>query len=215
MVGDGTEIKARRFVIATGSSPSLPPIPGLDAVPYLTNETVFDLATRPEHLIVIGGGPIGLELAQAFRRLGAAVTVLEAAQPLAREDAECADVVLDALAREGVDIRSHVAIVRVEARGREARASSSATAMASETHRGQPSPGRDRPHRRTSTGLGLEQAGIACDAPRDRGRQAGSRPRNRRVYAIGDVAGLGSSPTSPTTRPGSSSATRCSACRRR
>ena len=74
-------------------------MPGLDAVPYLTNETVFDLATRPEHLIVIGGGPVGLELAQAFRRLGAAVTVLEAAAPLAHEDRECADVVLDALAR--------------------------------------------------------------------------------------------------------------------
>src|SRR5262249_29460293 len=77
-VGDGIEIAARRFVIATGSSPSLPPIAGLEAVPYLTNETVFDLTARPQHLIVIGAGAIGLELAQAFRRLGAAVTVLEA-----------------------------------------------------------------------------------------------------------------------------------------
>ena len=73
------EIKARRFVIATGSSPAVPPIPGLDETPYLTNETIFDLHALPEHLIVIGGGPIGLELAQAFRRLGAEVTVLEAA----------------------------------------------------------------------------------------------------------------------------------------
>ena len=85
-VGDDIEIAARRFVVATGSSPSLPPIAGLDAVPYLTNETVFDLTVRPQHLIVIGAGAIGLELAQAFRRLGAAVTVLEAAEPLARED---------------------------------------------------------------------------------------------------------------------------------
>ncbi len=75
VVGDGIEIAARRFVIATGSSPSLPPIAGLEAVPYLTNETVFDLTTRPQHLMVIGAGAIGLELAQAFRRLGAAVTV--------------------------------------------------------------------------------------------------------------------------------------------
>src|SRR6266540_2711742 len=105
VVGDGIEIAARRFVIATGSSPSLPPIAGLEAVPYLTNETVFDLTTRPQHLIVIGAGPIGLELAQAFHRLGSAVTVLDAGEPLAREDGECAAIVLDALAREGIVIR--------------------------------------------------------------------------------------------------------------
>jgi pyruvate/2-oxoglutarate dehydrogenase complex dihydrolipoamide dehydrogenase (E3) component len=67
VVVGATEIAARRFVIATGSSPALPPIAGLDGVPYLTNETIFDLATRPDHLIVIGAGAIGLELAQAFR----------------------------------------------------------------------------------------------------------------------------------------------------
>src|SRR5262249_54746431 len=106
-VGDEIEIVARRFVIATGSSPSLPPIAGLEAGPYLTHETVFDLTTPPPHLI-------GLELAQAFRRLGAAVTVLEAGEPLAREDGECAAIVLDALAREGVDVRSNVAVTRVE-----------------------------------------------------------------------------------------------------
>src|SRR5205085_4068702 len=114
IIVDKFEIKARRFVIATGSSPALPPIPGLEATPYLTNDTVFDLTTCPEHLIVIGAGPVGLELAQAFRRLGAAVTVLEAAEPLARDDPECAAVVLDQLAREGVSVRSRVAVVRVE-----------------------------------------------------------------------------------------------------
>src|ERR1700747_524073 len=116
-VGDDIEIAARRFVIATGSSPSLPPIAGLDTVPYLTNETVFDLATRPEHLIVVGAGAIGLELAQAFSRLGCAVTVLEAREPLAREDRESAAIVLDALAREGVIVRSNVAVARVEGVG--------------------------------------------------------------------------------------------------
>ena len=188
VAGDGTEIAARRFVIATGSSPSLPPIPGLDAVAYLTNETVFDLATRPEHLIVIGGGPIGLELAQAFRRLGAAVTVLEAAAPLAREDGECADVVLDALAREGVDIRSHVAIVRVEAAaaklnvviragdGEETIAGSHVLVATGRTA--------------NTEGLGLEQAGIACDR-RGIVVDAGLKTTNKRVYAIGDVAGHG------------------------
>src|SRR5262245_49131582 len=117
VVVGGFEIAARRFVVATGSSPSPPPIPGLDRVPYLTNETVFDLTTRPEHLIVIGAGPIGLELAQAFRRLGSVVTVLEAGEPLAREDGECAAIVLDALTREDVAIRSKVAVAGVEGTG--------------------------------------------------------------------------------------------------
>src|SRR5690606_37745538 len=71
-------IKARRFIIATGSSPLVPPIPGLDRVPFFTNETIFDNNRRLSHLLVIGGGAIGLELAQAHRRLGSEVTVLEA-----------------------------------------------------------------------------------------------------------------------------------------
>ena len=104
VVDGGIEIKARRFVIATGSSPALPPIPGLKETPHLTNETVFDLTVRPDHLVVIGAGPIGLELAQAFRRFGAKVTVLEAAQPLAREDPECAAILLDELVREDIAI---------------------------------------------------------------------------------------------------------------
>ena len=84
------EIKARRFVVATGSRAAVPPIPGLDADPYLTNESIFDLQALPAHLIIIGAGPIGLEMAQALRRLGSEVTVLEAATPLAKDDPECA-----------------------------------------------------------------------------------------------------------------------------
>jgi len=110
---NGFDIKARRFVIATGSAPALPAIPGLAATPYLTNETVFDLPDCPRHLIVIGAGSIGLELAQAFARLGAEVTVLEAATPLANEDPECAGIVLDALGREGIALRAGVKIARV------------------------------------------------------------------------------------------------------
>ena len=93
-VGD-IEIRARRFVIATGSTPALPPIPGIDSGPYLTNENIFKLTEQPKELIVIGAGPIGLEMAQAFRRLGSKVTVLEAATPLAKDDPECAAIVLD------------------------------------------------------------------------------------------------------------------------
>ena len=77
--GDYT-ISARRIVIATGSRPFVPPIPGLDDVPYETNETIFELRDKPDHLIVIGGGPIGMEMAQAHVRLGAKVTVVEAAE---------------------------------------------------------------------------------------------------------------------------------------
>jgi pyruvate/2-oxoglutarate dehydrogenase complex dihydrolipoamide dehydrogenase (E3) component len=189
-VDDGIEIKARRFVIATGSIPSLPPIEGLSATPHLTNETVFDLTTRPEHLVVIGAGAIGLELAQAFRRLGSAVTVLDAGEPLAREDPECARVVLDALAEEGVDVRGKVAVARVEP------ADANMDAKVKVVMRG-----KDGEHsvvgshllvatgrRANAQGLGLERAGIAHDGGGilvDRGL----RTANKRVYAIGDVAG--------------------------
>jgi pyruvate/2-oxoglutarate dehydrogenase complex dihydrolipoamide dehydrogenase (E3) component len=187
-VGDATEIRARRFVIATGSSPALPPIPGLADVPYLTNETVFDLTVRPRHLVVIGAGPIGLELAQAFRRLGSAVTVLEAAQPLAREDVECAGILLDALVREGVDLRGNVAVVRVEATG---------AALRVVMRDGDGEETLEASHllvatgrRANADGLALEQAGIRHDRNGivvDRGLKTA----NRRVYAIGDVAGRG------------------------
>jgi pyruvate/2-oxoglutarate dehydrogenase complex dihydrolipoamide dehydrogenase (E3) component len=186
-VGEAIEIAARRFVIATGSSPSLPPIAGLDAVPYLTNETVFDLAIRPEHLIVIGAGAIGLELAQAFRRLGSAVTVLEAAAPLAREDGECAAIVLDALAREGVVVRSSVAVARVESAG------SKVTVVLG----GDGGEAIEGSHLLIATGrranvdgLALERAGIARDGNGIVVDKA-LKTSNRRVYAIGDVAGRG------------------------
>ena len=81
---DRTRIRARRFVIATGSSAAVPPIPGLDRVPYFTNETVFDNIELPRHLIIVGGGPIGLEMAQAHRALGSDITVLEAFRALAQ-----------------------------------------------------------------------------------------------------------------------------------
>jgi pyruvate/2-oxoglutarate dehydrogenase complex dihydrolipoamide dehydrogenase (E3) component len=185
-VGGEYTIRARRFVIATGSVPAVPPIPGLAATPYLTNETIFDLAECPSHLVVIGAGPVGLELAQAYRRLGAAVTVLEMATPLARDDPECAAVVLDQLAREGVVLRTGVEIVRIEPSGSGVRAVMKTDAGIEEV---------TGSHLMVATGrrpdvedLGLEAAGVLYG---DGGIvvDRGLRTTNRRVYAIGDVVG--------------------------
>ncbi|HTQ84526.1 MAG TPA: FAD-dependent oxidoreductase [Pseudolabrys sp.] len=181
MAGDAIEIRARRFVIATGSTPALPQIPGLDQGPYLTSETVFDLAELPEHLIVIGAGSAGLEMAQAFRRLGSAVTVLDAARPLAGDDAECAAIVVDQLAREGAVIRSEVTIARIEyARGKvqaiiDGGDNVEATQLLVAAGR---KPALD--------GLNLAAAGIVSG---DSGIRVNKRLRtsNKRVYAIGDV----------------------------
>lgn len=102
---DGTPIHWRRLVIATGSRPAVPPIPGLDSVPYLTNESVFDLETRPPSMVIIGGGPIGAELAQAFARFGTDVTIVEAADRiLTREEPEASRIAAEALSRDGVRV---------------------------------------------------------------------------------------------------------------
>jgi len=185
VVGDEFEIRARRFVIATGSAPALPPIPGLDEGPYLTNETVFDLTERPDRLIVIGAGPIGLEMAQAFRRLGSAVTVLEAATPLAKDDPECAAIVLDQLEREGVVIRSGVKVVRVKH-------ASGGVAVTFEDAGGEATvEGRyllvAAGRKPTTDGLDLDAAGIKYDRS---GILVNKKLKtaNRRVYAIGDAA---------------------------
>ncbi|MEY8840113.1 FAD-dependent oxidoreductase, partial [Cribrihabitans sp. XS_ASV171] len=107
-------ITARRIVIATGSSPLVPPIEGLDAVPYLTNETLFDIRERPDHLLIIGGGPIGMEMAQAHVRLGCKVSVIEGGRALSKDDPEAAAIVLEALRAEGVEIVEGAKVTRVE-----------------------------------------------------------------------------------------------------
>lgn len=185
-VGDTFEVRARRFVIATGSSPALPPIPGLDEVPYFTNETIFDIKSCPEHLIIIGAGPIGLELAQAHRRLGAKVTVLEAQTPLAKDDPECAAIVLEQLAREGVTVHAGTKITRISrVDGR--------IQLIAETPQGVEvisgsellvAAGR----RANVAELDLEKAGIKYQ-PAGIVVDKGLRTSNRRAYAIGDVAG--------------------------
>ncbi len=178
-----TVVSARRVVIATGSSPLVPPIPGLESVPYLTNETLFDLRERPEHLLIVGGGPIGMEMAQAHRRLGCQVTVIEGARALAQDDPETAAVVLDTLRGEGVEIaegalaagiRGTAGAVEVEAKdGRVFKGSHLLMAV-----------GRKSNVER----LNLSAAGIETTR---RGIKVDERLKttNSRVYAIGDVAG--------------------------
>ena len=112
-----TDIAARRFVIATGSAPAVPPVPGLDTVPYFTNETIFANRTAPAHLLVIGGGAIGIELAQAHRRLGAAVTVIDAGPLLPHDDPELVAMLTESLAAEGIALRPATAIAAVERDG--------------------------------------------------------------------------------------------------
>ncbi|MFA6219735.1 MAG: FAD-dependent oxidoreductase [Erythrobacter sp.] len=99
---EGRVLAAPRIVIATGSQPHVPPIEGLDAVPYLTNENLFELTEQPGHLVIIGGGVIGMEMAQAFRRLGSEVTVIEPGKPLGRDDPDSVAVVVEAMREEGV-----------------------------------------------------------------------------------------------------------------
>lgn len=179
-------IRARRFVVATGSSPATPPIPGLDNVPYFTNETIFDNAEKLHHLIVVGGGPIGLEMAQAHRRLGSRVTVLEGMRALGKDDPEMAAIVLSALEREGIDIRQNAKVERIEGSLGRVRAHIS-TGNGAEVVEGT--------HLLVAAGrkpnladLGLDAAGIRYDK-RGITVDAGMHTSNSRVYAIGDVTG--------------------------
>jgi pyruvate/2-oxoglutarate dehydrogenase complex dihydrolipoamide dehydrogenase (E3) component len=175
---------ARRIVIATGSRAGVPPIPGLEDVPYFTNETIFKNRVLPRHLIVIGGGPIGLEMALAHRRLGAEVTVLEAFQPLAKDDPELAQVVLDSLKSEGIVIRAGVKIERVEKTRSGLRVSVAHGELIEGSHI-LVAAGRIA----NIEGMRLEHAGIDYTKRGitvDRGLRSVS---NRNVYAAGDVAG--------------------------
>jgi pyruvate/2-oxoglutarate dehydrogenase complex dihydrolipoamide dehydrogenase (E3) component len=182
----GQVIKARRFVIATGSSPLVPPIPGLDQVPYFTNETIFANEDELPHLLVIGGGPIGLELAQANRRLGSDVTVIEMARILPRDDAEAAAVVRQKLIAEGIALHEEAPVTAVRREGPgivvEIGAGGSKREIAG-THL-LLAVGR-RPN---TAGLDLETAGVAY-TPAGISVDARLRSSNRRVYAIGDIAG--------------------------
>ncbi|MCC5987539.1 MAG: FAD-dependent oxidoreductase [Pararhodobacter sp.] len=178
-------IRARRFVIATGSSPAVPPIPGLDNVPYLTNETLFDLRERPGHLLVLGAGPIGVEMAQAHRRLGSQVTVIEADRALAREDPDAAALVLGRLRAEGVELIEGVAAERIGGRPGAIELQVAGGTVFTGTHL-LVATGR----RANTERLNLDAAGI-LHGPAGVQVDARLRSTNRRVLAIGDVAGQG------------------------
>jgi pyruvate/2-oxoglutarate dehydrogenase complex dihydrolipoamide dehydrogenase (E3) component len=179
----GTTVRARRFVIATGSRPFVPPIQGLDQVPYLTNETVFDLRDRPRHLVVIGGGPIGIEMAQAHRRLGSEITVIEGAKVLGREDPELAQVVVDALTDEGVRLIQGKPVVRLAGEAGAVEVTLGDGTQISGSHLLM-AVGR----KVVLDGMNLEAAGVAYTA---KGVTVNQRLRssNRRVFAVGDAAG--------------------------
>ncbi len=181
---DGKYYTARRIIIATGSRAGVPPIPGLKDVPFYTNENIFKNRTLPKHLIIIGGGPIGMEMAQAHRRLGADVTVLEAFTPLAKDDPELASIVLEALATEGIAVHAQAAITSI-----------------SKTAKGIRIEFKDKPAIEGShllvaagrvpniEGLNLEAANIEYTKRGITIDQSMRSLSNRKVYAAGDIAG--------------------------
>ncbi|MBT7942270.1 MAG: FAD-dependent oxidoreductase, partial [Alphaproteobacteria bacterium] len=183
---DPTHISARRFVIATGSRPFVPPIPGLDGVDYHTNETIFQGPILPDHLIVIGGGPIGIEMAQAHRHLGVRVTVLEMFSIMPKDDPELVAVVRRRLDEDGIDIIEGAAITGVEKTG---------TGIAVSLKDGDIARTIEGSHLLVATGrranvdgVGLDAAGINA-SPQGIDVDARLRTSNKRVFAIGDVAG--------------------------
>ena len=178
-----TIIEARRFVVATGSGPFVPPIKGLDTVKYYTNEDIFKLRDQPEHLIVIGGGPIGIEMAQAHARLGSKVTVIEGAKAMGNDDPELAAIVLENLRAEGVEIVEGAQAESISGAGDQ---------ITIHTPKGD----FTGSHLLMAVGrkvnidkLDLEAGGIEYDR---RGLKVGDNLRsitNKKVYAAGDVAG--------------------------
>jgi pyruvate/2-oxoglutarate dehydrogenase complex dihydrolipoamide dehydrogenase (E3) component len=183
---DGKHITAHRIVIAAGTSPAVPPIPGMDTIPFLTNTTLFGLTERPDHLLILGGGPIGLEMADAFAGLGCQVTLVEASTIAAREDAELVSGLRAALVRRGVRIMENTQVATVEpgpvlclADGR--RITGSHLLIAT---------GRRANLEALNLAAGNVRASTAGVAT-DRGLRSVS---NRRVFAVGDIAdpqGLG------------------------
>ncbi|MDP3460161.1 MAG: FAD-dependent oxidoreductase [Hyphomonas sp.] len=187
IVSETARVKARRIIVATGSRAFIPPIPGLADLPYLTNETIFSLPEFPEHLVVLGGGPIGLELAQAFVRLGAKVTVLEMDRALARADETHAKLAVEALRGEGITIleghkatrvSGHPGNITVHAEGPGGETSVHGTHLLVALGR-----------RAVLEGLDLAKGGVEYTPA---GITVGETLRSRsnpRVWALGDAAG--------------------------
>ena len=176
-------ITARRFVIATGAHAIVPDLPGLDQVPYFTNETIFTLTTLPDHLVILGAGPVGVEMAQAFRRLGARVTMVARSRVMGQDDSQAVEVVADRLRSEGVTIlenRQASSVQRMEegvgvtlSDGTSLAASHLLLAM-----------GRTPAIKRlnlSAAGVAVKDGGVVVDGS--------LRTTNRKIFAIGDVAG--------------------------
>ena len=181
--GEPISVRAKYFVVATGSHPVAPPINGLEGVSYYTNETIFDLNEKPQHLIIIGGGPIGIEMAQAHRRLGCDVTVIEASAIMGRDDPDLVGRLMTKMIDEGIRLIEQARITSITQNGARIMIDISDGESIEGTHL-LVAAGR-RPNIDT---LNLEAANISYDA---RGIQTDNRLRssNKRVYAIGDVAG--------------------------
>jgi pyruvate/2-oxoglutarate dehydrogenase complex dihydrolipoamide dehydrogenase (E3) component len=183
----GQSIKASHFLIATGSRPFVPEIPGLDGVPFFTPETIFELTRRPSHLIVVGAGATGLALAQSHLRLGAQVTIVEMLEPLAGEDTELVDIVLRRLRAEGLELRMHTGIVSI--------AGSDDEEITLDIKAGPDEEQITGSHLLVATGrepdfggLGLEDARVRMQGRRPALARFG-RTSNRRIFVVGDAAG--------------------------
>lgn len=182
-------IRARRFVIATGSRSLLPQIPGLASVPYFTTETIFDNTRKLTHLVIIGAGSVGLELAQAYHRLGAQISVIEPGRPLPDSDPELADVALRRMREEGVDIRADTEVVQIQARSQ---------GIGIVVRSGERDQMLDASHVLVAMGRAPNLDGLdlgKASIKRSRLDPArleigpGLRTANRRIYAVGDAAG--------------------------
>ncbi len=181
--GKTVQVKAKKIVIATGSSPQIPPIPGLSGVPFLTNETVFDLEEIPRSLIVLGGGPIGSELAQAFQRLGTSVHLIHShPEILAREPKETSDILIEQFRKEGMSLHLNSKVERVDYASGSFKVVLAGKSV--EAERLLVATGR-KPHIHE---LQLEKAGVAFT---DKGVLVDrfGRTSQKHIFAIGDAAG--------------------------
>jgi pyruvate/2-oxoglutarate dehydrogenase complex dihydrolipoamide dehydrogenase (E3) component len=183
VTGGGICVRAHRIVIAAGSAAVIPAVRGIDAIGALTNETLFSLNRRPEHLLILGGGPVGVEMAQAFRRLGSAVTLLQRSRLLPRDEPELVEVLRGQLASEGISILQDAEITQVACAGDGivARYGSGAEVVGSHLL---VAAGRQP----RLAGLALERAGVEYTSGGIR-VDARLRTSNRRVFALGDVIG--------------------------
>ena len=190
VVSASARVRARRFVIATGSRPMIPNIPGLDTAPYYTNETIFDLDQLPAHLVILGGGAIGLELGQAFRRLGARVTIVDAVKLLANADSDAATLVLARLLKEGVSLLESTKVLS-------AAKTSSGVSLTMQDQTGKQGEVNGS-HLLIATGRTPALDGLNLEAASVEYTRAGvttsptlRSTTNSRVWALGDAAGRG------------------------